>query len=76
MYKELVGAGVKHPKPTIADELGYTASYIGTLLADARKQRLLGPPPGPGKAGEVVKPEPRPRKRTAGPRATDHGKKR
>jgi hypothetical protein len=63
MYKELVGAGVQHPKPPIAGELGYSQSYIGAMVAEARKQGLLGAPPGPGKAGEVVKPKSRPRSR-------------
>lgn len=51
MYLDLAAAGERHPKPVIARELGYSQGHIGTLLAGAREQGLVGPPPGPGRAG-------------------------
>lgn len=53
LYRDLVSSGIKHPKPIIAQQMHLSPSYIGSLLTQARKQGLLGEPPGHGKAGET-----------------------
>jgi hypothetical protein len=53
MYRELVANGVLHPKPVIASRLGYSQSYIGSLVAKARRMKppMLGAAE-PGRAGD------------------------
>lgn len=51
-YRDLLAAKVKQPKPAIAKSLGISVSYVSALLADARRQGLLGPAI-PGRAGEA-----------------------
>ncbi len=50
-YRDLLAAGVKQPKPAIARELSISPSYVGSLLAEARRRGLLGAA-SPGRAGE------------------------
>ena len=50
-YRDLLASGVKQPKPVIAKELSISSSYVGTLLAEARRHGLLGAAL-PGRAGE------------------------
>lgn len=50
-YTELISAGIKQPKPHLAREFQLSRSYIGRRLGDARRQGLLPPVPGPGRAG-------------------------
>jgi hypothetical protein len=52
-YRDLLAAGVKQPKPTIAKELSISPSYVGSLLAEARRKGLLGAAV-PGCAGEEL----------------------
>ena len=56
MYRDLTGRGVKKPKPQIARALGYSPSYIGALVGEARKTNppLLGPAHNDGRAGEAA----------------------
>jgi hypothetical protein len=46
---------VGRPRAHVAQLLGYSNSHIGKLLSEARKLGLLGPAPGPGRAGEIRK---------------------
>ena len=50
MYCDLIEAGVRHPKPVIAKQLHLSASYVGALIGEARKQGLVPASPGPGRA--------------------------
>jgi hypothetical protein len=52
-YRDLLAAGVKQPKPAIARELSISPSYVGSLLAEARRRGLLGVAI-PGRAGEKI----------------------
>jgi len=52
-YRDLLAAGIGQPKPAIARELAISVSYVSALLADARRQGLLGPAI-PGRAGEAT----------------------
>lgn len=56
LYQELVNNKISHPKPVIAEQLGYSTSYIGALVAEARRMTppLIGKPTGPGRAGNVT----------------------
>ena len=58
-YRQAVAAGVAHPRKHVAQRLGYSSTYVGKLLHEARTmvQPLLGKAPGPGKAGEIPKEE-------------------
>jgi hypothetical protein len=56
-YRDLLASGVKQPKPVIAKELSISSSYVGALLAEARRQGLLGTSI-PGRAGESPMPDP------------------
>jgi hypothetical protein len=51
-YRDLIAAGVRQPKPAIARELSISQSYVGSLLAEARRRGLLGAAV-PGRAGEA-----------------------
>ena len=42
-YRDLLTAGVRQPKPAIARSLQTPTSYVGKLLAEARRQNLLCP---------------------------------
>jgi DNA-binding transcriptional regulator LsrR (DeoR family) len=44
-----------HPKPAIAKSLGISASHVSALLAEARREGILGPAI-PGRAGELPGP--------------------
>ncbi len=57
-YRDLTRAQVKKPKPDIASNLKISQSYVGALLAQARREGVLGPA-APGKAGETADPRPR-----------------
>jgi hypothetical protein len=59
MYLELIAQGEPRPKPVIAKQLQYSTAHIGTLLRAARDQGLVGPPPGPGRAGSTPSSRPR-----------------
>jgi hypothetical protein len=50
-YRDLLASGIRQPKPAIARKLSISPSYVGTLLAEARRQGLLGAAI-PGRAGE------------------------
>lgn len=50
MYRDLIAAGIRQPKPPIAETLYLSASYVGALLAEARKQGLVPPAPERGRA--------------------------
>jgi hypothetical protein len=56
-YRDLTRAQVKKPKPDIASNLAISQSYVGALLAQARREGLLGPA-APGRAGETEDPQP------------------
>jgi hypothetical protein len=64
LYNELVEQQIKHPKPAIAKELGYSASYIGALVAEARASvpPLIAKPTGPGRASAAA---PAPKRRSS-----------
>lgn len=56
MYRDLTAAGVSNPKPAIARQLGYSPSYVGSLIGQARRTKppLLGPAYS-GRAGEAAR---------------------
>ena len=51
-YRDLLPV-TGHPKPVIARSLGISMSYVSALLAQARREGILGPAI-PGRAGEAT----------------------
>ena len=51
-YRDLLPV-TRQPKPAIAKSLGISTSYVSALLADARREGILGPAI-PGRAGELL----------------------
>ena len=52
-YRELLAEKIQKPKPVIAKEIGFSQSYVASLLREARQRGWLGPAI-PGRAGEVA----------------------
>jgi hypothetical protein len=53
-YRSALEARDPAPRRAVAATLNYTPAYVGKLLVEARKRRMLGAA-APGRAGEVVK---------------------
>jgi hypothetical protein len=50
-YRRALKAGDTAPRKAVAEEMGYSESYIGKLLVEARRKNILGAAT-PGRAGE------------------------
>lgn len=59
LYREALAADVPRPRRHVARQMGYSNSYVGKLLFEARRTDppLLGAAPGVGRSGEIRKGE-------------------